>query len=226
VSTEPLRADPYIAHDYRLSEIDTHARYAVMGHRSRWSGGNVAEQMDTARFAILELLYTADERPERLDLIQAGQRAVAAAKEADMRFYRIPVSDRETGAGFAKFWFSIVDPGFEDRVVDRLALHHILPEVQPRHQQALLALAAAGNYQDGAELMGVGANTFQTWISRGRTRFRELWHEHEAPSGQWGRDRRVGARVGTTKRVKPQNSAAARVRKLRRQATPEPQELT
>lgn len=216
-----LRADPYIAHDYRLSEVDTHARYAVLGYRSRWSGGSITEQLDIARFAILELLYTADERPGRLDLIQAGQRAVAAAKEADMRFHRIPVSDRETGAGFAKFWYSIVDPGFEDRVVERLALHHILPEVEPQHQRALLALAAAGTYQDGAALLDVSDNTFQTWIWRGRTRFRELWHEHEAPSRQWGRDRRVGARVGTAKRVKPENSAAARVRKLRRQAEAE-----
>lgn len=216
-----MRADPYIAHDYRLSDVDAHARYAVLGNRSWWSGADVAEQLAAARLAVLELLYTADERPGRLDLIQAGQRAVSAANHADKRHHGIPVSERHTGANFAKFWYCVVDPSFEDHVVERLALHHILPELQPQHQRALLALAATGNYQDAAALLGVTKNTFNTWIQRGRARFRELWHEHEAPSGQWGCDRRVGAQAGTTKRAVSENSAGARIRKLRRQAIAE-----
>ncbi len=213
-----MRADPYIAHGHTLGAVDTLARHAVMGNRSWWSGGDVADQMDTARFAILERLYTAEEAPGRLDLIQTAQRALLAAKEADMRFHHIPINDRNTGANAAKYWYAAVDRSPEDRIVEVLALYQIVPMLYEPHQRALLALAAAGDYRAAAELLGVGEGTFQTWITRGRGRFRELWHEHETPSKPWGRARRAGAKAGTSKQVKSQNSAAARVRKLRRQA--------
>lgn len=186
-----MKADALLRHDYTLGGVETLARHAVMGNRQYWSGGNRLDQHDLARFAILEALYAADEQPQPGDLLRIAQRALGRDKETEMRTHGIPVSARETGAHFATYWSADRVSGSPERgVVEVLALQQIFPTLPQNHQQALLALAATGDQRSAAELMGVGVNTFYTWVQRGRAAFRELWHEGEAPSKSWGRDRR------------------------------------
>jgi hypothetical protein len=184
-----VKADALLRHDYTLGGVETLARHAVMGNRQYWSGGNRLDQHEVARFAILEALYAAEEQPQPADLLHAAQRALSRDKETEMRTHGIPVSSRETGERFATYWLSDRVTGSpEGGVVEAMALQQIFPILPVNHQQALLALAATGDQRAAAELMGVGVNTFYTWIQRGRAAFRVLWHEGEAPSKPWGRD--------------------------------------
>jgi hypothetical protein len=82
--------------------------------------------------------------------------------------------------------------GPEDRVIERIALAQIWPCLRPAHREALLALAAHGDYGLAARALGKPYSTFKADISRARREFLKLWHEGEAPSRPWVRDRRAG----------------------------------
>jgi hypothetical protein len=213
-----VKADAQLRHGFTLGHLDTLARQAVMGNRSWWSGGDRVEQTDLARYAIVEHLYAADEAPDPLDLLRAAQRALGRHKETEMRTHGIPVSSRETGAHFAVYWDAPPTGSPENAVVEVLALRQIFPTLPGSHQRALLALAATGDYRAAAEALGVGENTFQTWITRGRAAFRVLWHEGEAPSRQWGRDRRAGRGAGTPLAEDRTTTGMARMRRRHQRA--------
>jgi hypothetical protein len=203
-----VKADAYLLHGYTLSHLDTLARQAVMGNRSWWSGGNRLDQTELARYAIVEHLYSADEVPDPLDLLRAAQHALVRDKETEMRTHGIPINARNTGERFAAYWDTPPTGSHENGIVEVLALRQILPTLPVQHQRALLALAATGDQRAAADLMGVGINTFYTWVQRGRAAFRVLWHEGEEPSKPWGRDvRSTSARHG-----------ASAISKLRRRA--------
>lgn len=209
-----MKADALLRFEYTLGGVETLARQAVMGNRQYWSGGNRLDQHDLARFAILEALYAAEEQPQPVELLRAAQRALSRDKEVEMRTHGIPVSSRETGAHFATYWLSERVAGSPERgVVEVMALRQIFPMLQASHQQALLALAATGDQRAAAELMGVGLNTFYTWVQRGRAAFRTLWHEGEAPSKPWGKDcRSTSTRHGASAMSKLRRRARAQTK--------------
>jgi hypothetical protein len=75
-------------------------------------------------------------------------------------------------------------------VVDHLALAQIWPQLSDLHREALTALATHGQYDLAAASLGVTYQVLILRIRRARAAFKQLWHEGETPSRQWGRDER------------------------------------
>ncbi|HEX6451610.1 MAG TPA: hypothetical protein VF060_19360 [Trebonia sp.] len=63
-----------------------------------------------------------------------------------------------------------------------------LPDV---HAQTLLVLAEHGSHEAATAALGIAASTFRRRLREARSAFLVLWHEHEAPSGTWRRDRQA-----------------------------------
>ena len=184
-----------LRHGYTLDSLDRLACWAAQ--RKRWHRGlELSERTEVAWHAMAELLYASDEPPTVRDLIDTGWRAIAAQVYSNAPFhgYNRADPDGTTWRGFERFWWSTAGPtpGPEDRVVERLAVEQIWPRLRPSHRAALTALAAHGDYARAAESMDVTYHTFVTHVSRARREFLRLWHQGEAPSRPWVRDRRAG----------------------------------
>jgi hypothetical protein len=62
------------------------------------------------------------------------------------------------------------------------------------------ALAAAGDYGQAAQLLGLKQKSWESQLMLARRRFRALWHEGEEPSSHWGCDRRAGSVRGSVRK--------------------------
>jgi hypothetical protein len=97
---------------------------------------------------------------------------------------------------FGLYWDSVArhTASHEDAVIERTALWQIWEQLSACEREALLALAIHDEYATAANALGLQYYTYCARVRRARKRFLELWHEGEAPSRPWGRDRR-GAHV-------------------------------
>jgi hypothetical protein len=64
--------------------------------------------------------------------------------------------------------------------------------MRPANRDALAALAAHGDYRRAVGALGISYVASKSRISEGRREFLALWHDGEAPSRPWVRDRRAG----------------------------------
>lgn len=191
-----MTADTPVAHGYTVRDIEHITRLVL--RLDRWyTAADGEERYDAVWFGIVEHLLTAAEPPTRNELLRAGTEASDARVKDEMRTH-----GRDTRVigrrmpRFYAYWRPSNTPGPENGVVDRLAVQQIWPLLQPRQQQALTALAATGDYERAAAVLGVTLGTLSVLISGGRRRFYAWWHEHEEPSRQWRTDRRVRSRDG------------------------------
>lgn len=180
---------------YNLADLEQLARMAL----TRAHGGTLDYQTryDVAWSATAEALYAAEQPPTPADLIAAAQDAVAKHVRHEMRHHgRDHHNIGEIMPRFAAYWMTPPgSPGFEDTVVDRIALWQIWPHLTDRQRQVLLALAATGDYQRAAEALDANPGTFRVNLAEGRRRFLTSWHQDETPSRMWGTDRRVSTRT-------------------------------
>lgn len=185
-----------VRHGYTLHDVQHLTRLTL--RLDRWyTAGDMEERYNAVWFAIVEALLTADEAPSRSDLLRAGTEASDALVRDEMRTHgRCTLNTGQPMPRFHAYWNPSNAPSPEPRVVERNALEQIWPQLQPRQQQALTALAATGDYEKAAAALGVATGTFTVLVSAGRRRFYTWWHEHEAPSRQWRTDRRVSSRNG------------------------------
>jgi hypothetical protein len=183
-------------HGYTLHDIQRLTRLAL--HLDRWyTAGDMEERYDAVWFAIVEALLAADTQPSRSSLLRAGMEASDVLVRDEMRTHgRCTLNIGQPMPRFHAYWNPSNTPSPEPRIIDREALAQIWPQLQPRQQQALEALAATGDYDKAAAALGVTRGTFTVLISTGRRRFYSWWHEHETPSRQWRTDRRVSSRAG------------------------------
>jgi hypothetical protein len=201
--SSPLPAVPpgdvVLRHDYTMSAVNRLATVAVVRdvfHQSL----PFAERLETAWSAIVEHLYTVDEPPRSGELIRAAWNALRAQVEDEWRTHgigRAALIDGESSmVNFWRYWWpqTRTTPSPEDRVVDRLALAQIWPQLRPGHQRVLLALAAHDDYGRAAEALDKTRGSFTTHISQARMEFYGWWHQAEKPSGMWGQDRRGSGR--------------------------------
>lgn len=184
-------------HGYTLADIDSTARTAASTAYGRYIL-DPADRYQTAWSAVAEVLCTADEPPTRKDLVAAGSTAVSRASQDHRRTWgmaRTWEAVEGSVLAYTRYWEldrrSAVSP--ENAVVDRMALAQIWPRLSLTHRQVLYALAVHdGNREAAAASLGKGAATFQSHLTSARAAYRALWHEHEAPSGMWGRSGRQG----------------------------------
>ena len=189
-----------VSHGYTLDDLYRLTRATIK--RDRVYAMDITDRMETIWFAMVELLLTSEGRPEPYDLIGAGMRAVGQMLRDDQATHGQRTYDtwagREAMVSYQRYWWTAAapTPSPERRVVERLTVSQILPQLSPRQREALTTLAALGDYQLAAQAMGVAFATFTVTISAARRRFLELWHEGETPSKQWRTDRRVRSRDG------------------------------
>lgn len=219
---EPAPDDVHtLRHGYNLADLDHLAR---MSTRRIWGiAQDYLTRFETARSAIAEHLYTAEQHPEPGDLVYAGATAIARHAQDEQRHHGI---GRGYDAGFTpKFavywdWAATVQHGFETSVIERVTFWQIWEQLGEQHRKVFAALAAHGTYQAAATALGTTYDTFCHSISHARGRFLMLWHEGEEPSRPWGHDQRVTAGGGraeldVTARAK---RATSRPRKPRKPA--------
>ena len=171
-----------------LAALDKIADRAVAEH---WKP--TPERLDVAWAAAAEALCTPGATPTLHDLYKAARDAVTRHENAELSHHGISRSlGLTTMPAFASYWYQPPLSGWEEAVVERIALEQIWRGISHADRRVLAALAFAdGDYQAAAELLGSSYAAFRTRLGRARAAFRELWHEGESPSRQWSCDRRV-----------------------------------
>jgi DNA-directed RNA polymerase specialized sigma24 family protein len=178
--------------------------------------GDRQDQHADAWHGIVEHLYRSTSPPPRVELLVSGRRALVAEVRDTMRHRGMRRDATNNGARYAAYWewAGRAVPSPEAAIVERTALYQILSTLTPGQQDALVALASAGDYATAAEFLGVSEGGLKSQLMHGRRRFRALWHEGETPSKHWGVDRRAGAVRGTV----GHGSAISRIRRRARDA--------
>jgi hypothetical protein len=184
-----------LRHGYTLDSLTRMAHFAAC-HRKPWHQGiELPVRFEVAWAAIAEHLYAAQEPPTSADLVRAAWEAIRAHADSRRQFLgRAHDGPDGPGRNFERYWRAVAGPadGPEERLVERLALAQIWPHLTKANQDALTALAAHDDYQRAATALGIPYKTFVSRISEGRRQFLALWHDGEAPSRPWVRDRRAG----------------------------------
>lgn len=178
--TEP--ADEVLWHGYSARAIDRLTRAGL--RLDRWTN-HIDERAAVIRFGIIEHLATAEERPTRLELLNAGKAASDEYMLAELRTHGYDRTHPERGggstAGFVRYWESAARTPFEERVVERVALAQVWSSLTLSQQQAVMALALSEGYEQAVQQLGIRRGTFAARLHHGRQAFAELWHEHETP---------------------------------------------
>lgn len=196
VPTAPAGPDA-LRHGFTIADIDRATRAAVIADRSRAMDQRTA--YDIAWEGICLHLLEAEQAPHYGDLVRAGWQAIYAEIRQGHRMRGIPETDRgydtDTRPRFAQYWGALVQPGHETHIVERIALHQILPVLTEMQQQGLAALAARGDYQAAADLLGIDYKALVARVGSARKRFLAAWFEHETPPRKRRTDRRIGSRA-------------------------------
>jgi hypothetical protein len=151
--------------------------------------GRVQAAFDGAVDHLLE----ATSKPTTRDLDAAAHIAIRDHINAEAHHHgystRRPDAGMGTMGGFTRYWTPLPRDALEERIVEQLALTQIVPQLPPSQRDALDALAMTGDHARGARLAGMTDQQFRMALSRGRAKFKALWHEGETPSRLWMLDR-------------------------------------
>lgn len=184
-------------HGYTLAGLDELTR-AVL-YLDRWYSASGADERYAAVWhAIAEELLTSAEPPHRQQLISAGVRASDQHVKTEMRHAGFDRAQNRTRiAGYERYWMATPSPSPESKVVERLAVHQVLPLLTARQYQALMALAVYEDYEAAARSIGSTYKTFTSLIKQGRRRVYAAWHQGETPPRRaWRVDRRAPMLAG------------------------------
>ena len=149
------------------------------------------DRYDTAWSVIVEFLYSCEEPPTEELLIGVGSNGVRRQHHDDLRSRGWTTADEgglRAMVGFETYWwhYASVARFPEERIIDALALRQILSALSDEDRAALVALAAHGySTPVAARALGLDLNVLTYRVSRARTRFLALWHEHESPTRKW-----------------------------------------
>lgn len=188
-----------VRHGYTLRDIDAFTRTAFA--ISRWhTAADADERYAVMRLAIVEHILTAPETPTRSDLLRSATAAADAHVRAELHHHGWDTRNYAAGSGamhrFQTYWSPPCRDPFADRVVDRVALTQIWPQIAPRHRDVLRILAATGDHGAAAEALGLTQSGYASRLRKARASARALWHEGETPR-RMPPDRRLFSRAGT-----------------------------
>jgi hypothetical protein len=181
-----------LRHGYRMTDLHKMTVSAVI--QARWRIRSFDECYDVARFAIVEHMYEADERPHWHDLVHVGKRAISRYLDDEFSVHGQDLksmSAQISRVRFRMFWWDQARPtgSCENHVVEVMAVRQILPRLTWRNRAVIMALAVHGDYDSAAKSLGMTRKTFIDKLSKARKEFLRYWHEgEEQPSRIWGRD--------------------------------------
>lgn len=184
-----MPADHLVAHGWTAGDLAGVAEFAA--HRSWTYATPFPDRYAAAWSAAAETLLLATVPPSRDDLLRAARLAVAYLNQADRQFHGLSRASGFTrpGPGFTGYWHQPPLTGWEDAIVDRIALGQVWEAISPAHRRVLAALAEAGDQEGAAKALGTTYATYRSRLRRAREAFRELWHEGETAPGKQGMDR-------------------------------------
>jgi hypothetical protein len=184
--------DDQLPHGFSLGDLAIAAEKAA--YSSHWRQVTFEQRVDIARFAILELLYTAEDRPDFWILVKRGQRAIHKYATKELHHRGLVARTGNPGGvpitRFWTYWRAIATPAdsHENVIVEAVAVRQILATLRPSYLRVILALAEHDDYDLAARSLGKARHGFVTTLCLARKFFLELWHQHEAPSKIWGHD--------------------------------------
>ena len=185
-----------LRHGYTLAELDRLAVSAAANNHSM--AADFSDAHHAALSAIVDVLYAADQPPSRHDLSYAGKAAVWKLVRDHRQTYGYRDRDPYAGIGsaphFAAYWSAPTNSNpsapFEERVLERLTLGKVWPQLSDQHRQVLAALAVYDDYRDAAAALGMPDSSYRTYVSQARRALLSVWHDHETPRRQTGYNRR------------------------------------
>lgn len=176
-SANPVETKPgAVRHGYTMRDLDRLARRVITAHLGWWSGGDRADQYDTAWSGIAEHLCSAAEPPSESDLTAAGTRALDQDVKASQRHHG---SDRAGGIGprFAAYWHELPAEPWEERLIDRIAAGQVLDAASPADRRAVTVLAALyGDRAAAAAALGITDRALAARLCRARAVCRLHWY--------------------------------------------------
>jgi hypothetical protein len=190
---------PVLRFGFSYQHLRALAKRVVRNHVPSM-GMDAEDRFAEAHGAIAEYLYAAQEPPSPLDLIKAGERGLDRLRRASLRergygFTADPHHrDPGTGAWAARshwrFWYLPASATPEERATDRAAVAQVMAALEPEHALVLRALAEHADRASAAAALGVPDKTFGVRLSAARRAALVLWHDREAPSRLWRREKR------------------------------------
>lgn len=188
-------------------------RVALRAAGTHWNRSlSHADRVDAAWSAAAEALCSSGAAAEGV-LLRAARDGITAAADRTRQFYGLSQASgyTEPSAGFAKYWGRAVEDragdfqydrvpgatwhqpplsGWEDAVVERIALRQVMAGISPAHRRVLRALAEHGDQEAAARALGTTYATYRSRLRAARAAFRVLWHEGETVPPLWGCDRK------------------------------------
>ncbi len=192
-----MSADYELVHGYTLLDLEKMTRAACVADRTL--AMDYHTKRDIAYSAITLALYEAERPPERGRLIRAGWQAIYREVRdtrrqrgyRDASYSTYDVRD-DLRPRVIMYWdHRTVSPSHEDRVVERLAVHQALSAVTGPYLDAVLALAAIGDYQRAAAALEIEYAALSRRLITARQRFLAAWFGDETPHRIRSCDRRV-----------------------------------
>ena len=191
-------ADEPLRHGYTYRQLTQHARMALA--LDRWHTSDTTDRYGAALGAIVEHVLTADQRPTPRELVDLGVRATNAYVADEMHHRGYDPRSLAAGAGalpgYLRYWQQSGRTPWDERVVERLALAQVWPQLTLAQQQAVMALALTGDHEQAAASLGLTREAFAGRLQKARTRVFALWYEHETPPTRRRLDKRVLTRTG------------------------------
>ena len=167
-------------HGWTVRDINQLALFAASRYWSRITGP--AERYAAAWSAAAEALATAQDPPGQDEMLRAARAGIVTLTQAHHRFHGLSQASgyTRTHGAFARYWYQPPLSGWEDAIVDRIALGQEWEGISPGHRRVLRALADCGDQESAARALGTSYVTYRSRLRQAREAFRELWYEGEA----------------------------------------------
>jgi hypothetical protein len=197
---------------YTFTDLDRLTRMALSRHHYGRGITSAADRYHAAWGGIAIALYEATEHSDRADLIHAGWEAITAMNNAETKAHGWVHEKGETRhrPAVAIYWHTPGE-GWEEALVERIAIHQVLEYLTPAPRDAVNAVAAAwGDYAAAERMLGVTRATLTERLRVARNTALQLLMEGETPPKTFVRSRDPikhgtphGARAHSKRREKP-----------------------
>ncbi|GEP40615.1 hypothetical protein NPS01_42780 [Nocardioides psychrotolerans] len=182
MTTTSVASIATLVHGFTLAQINE-AAWAAARMKGKAQVLDPRDSYDNAWHAIVELLYSQDEPPTYFDLVNVGKLAIQRAINDEYHHGGIDNKTGLAGPNIGKYWASVVAPreGFADRLIDRLAIPHILGSLTELEYEVLGATIHHDTQRDIAATLGISRESVQKNIASARARFIAAWFAPESP---------------------------------------------
>lgn len=184
-----------VRHGYTVGDL--HEITAAALTADRLMAMDYTERRDIAWSAIAEHLCSADEQPDRQQLVRVGWQAIYRHVRDGLRQRGYADGERDWTSGeptmprFALYWAPRVEPSPEEHVVNRLATEQVFTKVTGIYRDAVISLAVHNDYAAAATALGINYTALTARLTTARRTFLRHWHEDETPHRTRRTDRRV-----------------------------------